>query len=105
MARASLFVSPAFYEPFGLAVLEAGLSGCALVLSDIPSFRENWRDAAVFVPPGDRRALRLAIEELIENHQLKRALGVRARRRALDFNLRRMAGEYMNAYGQLACAS
>ncbi|MFA7431853.1 MAG: glycosyltransferase family 4 protein, partial [Rhodospirillaceae bacterium] len=42
MARAGVFASPARYEPFGLAVLEAALSGCALVLSDIPTFRELW---------------------------------------------------------------
>ncbi len=32
---------PARYEPFGLSVLEAALSGCALVLGDIPSLRES----------------------------------------------------------------
>ena len=39
------------YEPFGLAVLEAAQAGCALVLSDIPTFRELWDGAAMFVPP------------------------------------------------------
>jgi glycosyltransferase involved in cell wall biosynthesis len=34
-----VFVSLARYEPFGLAVLEAAGAGCALVLSDIESFR------------------------------------------------------------------
>ena len=40
LQRASIFVSPAIYEPFGLSVLEAAAAGCALVLSDIPTFRE-----------------------------------------------------------------
>src|SRR3546814_4158434 len=31
--RAGLFVSPSLYEPFRLAVLDAALSGCALLLS------------------------------------------------------------------------
>jgi len=39
LARASLYVAPARYEPFGLSILEAALSGCALVLGDIPSLR------------------------------------------------------------------
>src|SRR3546814_625675 len=42
MGRAAIFASPARYEPFGLAVLEAALSGCGLVLGDIPTFRELW---------------------------------------------------------------
>ena len=44
---------PARYEPFGLAVLEAAQAGCALVLADIPTFRELWDGAAVFVPADD----------------------------------------------------
>ena len=47
MALASIYCLPARYEPFGLSVLEAALAGCALVLGDIPSLRENWKDAAV----------------------------------------------------------
>ena len=34
------------YEPFGLSILEAAASGCALVLGDIPTLRENWSEAA-----------------------------------------------------------
>ena len=45
LARAAIYCLPARYEPFGLSVLEAALSGCALVLGDIPSLREIWDDA------------------------------------------------------------
>ena len=51
--RAAIYALPARYEPFGLSALEAALSGCALVLSDIPSLREIWEDAAFFVSPND----------------------------------------------------
>src|SRR5205085_10355716 len=53
-ARASIYALPARYEPFGLSVLEAARSGCALVLGDIESLRENWDGAAIFVSPDDR---------------------------------------------------
>ena len=46
---ATVFASMARYEPFGLAVLEAAQAGMRLVLSDIPSFRELWDGAAIFV--------------------------------------------------------
>ena len=40
------------------AVLEAAQAGCALVLSDIPTFRELWDGAALFVAPdGEATAL------------------------------------------------
>ncbi len=61
-ASAAVFASASRYEPFGLAVLEAAQSGMALVLSDIPSFRELWDGAAVFVPPDDPDAWRAALE-------------------------------------------
>ena len=48
-AGASVFVSMAQYEPFGLAVLEAARAGLRLVLSDIPTFRELWDGVAIFV--------------------------------------------------------
>lgn len=54
-ARATVFASVPRYEPFGLAVLEAAQAGMALVLSDIPTFRELWDGAALFV--GDEAAL------------------------------------------------
>jgi glycosyltransferase involved in cell wall biosynthesis len=48
-ASASVFASLARYEPFGLSVLEAARAGLRLVLSDIPTFRELWDGAAIFV--------------------------------------------------------
>ncbi|MGH9491549.1 MAG: glycosyltransferase family 4 protein, partial [Terriglobales bacterium] len=42
LAGAAVFVLPSRYEPFGLGALEAALSGCALLLNDIPSLREVW---------------------------------------------------------------
>ncbi len=61
-AGATVFAAPARYEPFGLAVLEAAQAGMALVLSDIPTFRELWDGAARFVPPSDDDAWIAALE-------------------------------------------
>ncbi len=61
LARSPIFASAALYEPFGLAVLEAAQAGCALVLSDIPTFRELWDGAALFVPADDAAAFAAAL--------------------------------------------
>lgn len=97
-ARASIYALPARYQPFGLSALEAALSGCALVLGDIPSLREMWGDAAVFVPPHDIAALAGAVRYLIGEPRRRRCLARRALARARKFTPRRMAGEYLNAY-------
>jgi glycosyltransferase involved in cell wall biosynthesis len=97
-ARASIFALPARYEPFGLSVLEAALSGCTLVLGDIPSLREIWSDAAIFVSPDDANELLHALNSLIGNPGLREKLSSRARARALQFSPQRMAQEYLDAY-------
>ena len=45
------FVFPSLDEGFGLPILEAAASGCALALSDIPPFREVAPDTAKFFDP------------------------------------------------------
>ena len=99
--RASIYVHPARYEPFGLCVLEAALSGCAMVLGDIASLRELWHDAALFVDPADTDALGDAVNELIADAGLRHRLGAAARAQARCFGPERMAREYLDAYGQL----
>lgn len=104
MACASIYALPARYEPFGLSVLEAALSGCALVLGDIASLRETWGDAAVFVPPDDRHALEQALRQLIARPDQRSALAAAARRRALQFSPRAMADAWLRAAARLAPA-
>jgi glycosyltransferase involved in cell wall biosynthesis len=104
MAEAAVFVAPARYEPFGLAILEAALSGCALVLGDIPTLRELWDDAALFVDPDDAEALRDTLEALLFDAERAGALGQSARRRARRYTAEKMAAGYLDAYGGLVDA-
>lgn len=101
LRRAAVFVSPARYEPFGLTVLEAAASGCALVLADIPSFRELWGGAALLVDPSDRDALCAALQAVCADgglrQKLQRAARIRARRHSLDS----MVASYRYLYGTL----
>lgn len=103
LAASSIFVAPARYEPFGLAALEAGVAGCALVLGDIPSLREVWGDAATFVDPDDEPALRSALQSLIDNPQLLRERQAAAAARATGFDVASMAAAYVELYRQV-CA-
>lgn len=101
LGQAGIYASTALYEPFGLAILEAALGGCALVLSDIPSFRELWTDAAVFVPAGDAQAVHRALSELIADARRLRNLAESARGRARHFSTTRMAAAYLGLYRRL----
>lgn len=101
MGRAAIFAHPARYEPFGLSVLEAALSGCALVLGDIDTLRENWTGAARFVSPDDRTALRDTILELITRDSDREALAAAARRRAELFSPEAHRDRYYDLYVEM----
>ena len=100
--RALVFAHPARYEPFGLAPLEAGLAGCALVLSNIDTLREVWGDCAVYVDPDDVAGLHAILDELCADSARAAELGSRARERALTFSPERMGTAYYEVY---SCAS
>lgn len=90
LGQAGIYALPARYEPFGLSALEAGLSGCALVLSDIPSLRENWTGAALFAPPDQGRRWQELLTRLAHDRPLRTRMATAARRRALGFTSARM---------------
>jgi glycosyltransferase involved in cell wall biosynthesis len=108
MARAVRLRAPARYEPFGLSVLEAARARCALVLGDVPSLRELWNDAAVFVAPDDHRALAAALARLAASPAERSALADAASERAAAFTPERTGREYHAHYARLvreaACA-
>ncbi len=99
---ADAFVSASLYEPFGLAVAEAAARGLPLVLSAIPTFRELWDGAALFVPPGDAPALAAALDRLAEDPVLRRRLGRAARRRAARHAPEAQARAMLDLYRRLA---
>ena len=101
LARAAIYALPARYEPFGLSVLEAALSGCALVLGDIPTLREIWGAAALYVPPNDPAALHATRARLIAAPAERQRLAAAARQRALHFSPRRMGEATLAAYARL----
>lgn len=99
--RAAIYALPARYEPFGLSVLEAALSGCALVLGDIASLREVWGEAALYVRPDDAQALAETINHLAADEQLRTYLAEAARSRAEQYTLSAMGVGYWQAYQSL----
>lgn len=101
LARASVFVLPARYEPFGFTALEASLCGCVPVLGDIPSLREIWDGAALFVPPHDDDKILTALLQLIDDAPARADLARRAHERAASFTAQKMAEGYLALYERL----
>jgi glycosyltransferase involved in cell wall biosynthesis len=102
LGRAAVYAATSRYEPFGLAPLEAALAGCALVMTDIPTFRELWEGCALFYPPGDVAALAAGCRELLQNPDRRQALSGAAGKRARErYNPGRMAAGYEALYRRI----
>ncbi len=101
LAERPVYVSAALYEPFGLAVLEAAQAGCALVLADIPTFRELWEDAALFVQPNDAEAFAAAIGRLLSDEELRADMANAAENRSRVFGLDAFVADMQGLYRTL----
>jgi glycosyltransferase involved in cell wall biosynthesis len=96
-----IYASAALYEPFGLGVLEAAQAGCALVLADMPTFRELWDEAALFAPANTPEAFATVFEQLAADLGLAAKLGEAARARADRYSLEAMTAGTLEIYGRL----
>jgi glycogen synthase len=101
LSTAAVYVLPAKYEPFGLSVLEAALSGCALVLGNIETLKEIWGDAALYVDTDDAEALAATVNSLLENEFLLTLYAEAAQQRAVQYSTEKMAEKYWEVYGKM----
>jgi len=101
MRDAAIYAAPACYEPFGLGILEAAHSGCALVLSDIPTLRELWDDAAMFVEPHNPEDITAALQLLCRKPELRADLQAAASARAGHYRIETTAAKYSALYDGL----
>jgi glycosyltransferase involved in cell wall biosynthesis len=100
-ARAAVVACPSRREGFGVACLEAMAHGRPVVATSVGGLRDLVVDGktGLLVPPGDVSALRSALERLLEDADLRRALGAAARERArMRFSWDKVAEATVAAY-------
>jgi glycosyltransferase involved in cell wall biosynthesis len=98
----SIYIAPSLYEPFGLAVLEAALCGCALLLRDLPSFREVWADAALYFSTDEQ--LEATAAELSRDGKLLTRMQRAARKHAEHYSVEKMTVSYLDLYSEAISA-
>ena len=94
-------VFPSIWETFSYVTLEAAQAGRAIIgtrTGAVPDILDNGR-AGEIVPPGDAKALALALRKLMADGELRRELGAAARKRFEDrFHPDRVMKEILEVY-------
>jgi glycosyltransferase involved in cell wall biosynthesis len=93
--RASVVACPSYREGYGVVCAEAMAHGRPVVASAVGGLRDLVVDGetGLLVPPGDRAALRAALERLLADRALRDRLGRAARERARSALSRQRATE------------
>lgn len=99
LAVAEVYVAPNLGgESFGIVLVEAMASGCAVVASALPAFTRVLGSAGVFVKPGDASGLADAVVRVLSDGDEQRALRDAGSVRAERYDGTRVANEYVDAY-------
>ena len=98
----SILVFPSIAENFPVTLLEGMVSANAIVATGLDACREVLGDAALLVPPRAPVALRAQLDRLVADESLRRELGRKARRRALErFTWDRIGRRYHDLFTAL----
>jgi len=85
MQRCKVYLQPSRYEGFGLAILEAMSCGAAVVTSPAGAVPEVVGNTAILVDGTSPEEIAAAVKNLLEESDIREALGHQARTRAETF--------------------
>lgn len=94
-------VFPSLYEGFGLPVVEAMACGTPVITSTITSLPEVAGDAAILIDPNSDSELRLAIEKIVADDQLRLVLSVKGIEQAQKFRWCNVAEKIKKVLGSI----
>lgn len=106
--EADVFVLPTWREGFPNVVLEAMAAGLPIVATPVGAIPDAVRDGreGLLVPPREPAALGTALRRLVEDRELRLALGRHARERVEEcFSMPAVVGALVNIYRELGAGS
>lgn len=104
-SAADVYALPSLGECQSLTTGEAAASGLPLVVSDIPSFREQYGDAALYFDPADARALAESLGRMLSDRTLARSCVEKAKARIQGYDLAQVLPKLRALYEQCLAAS
>lgn len=104
LRSADVFFIPSEWEGFGLAAVEAMNAALPIIASDIPGLGDvvgSEGGAALRIDPKDVDGMAQALSRLIDDPELRLAIGARGFERSKDFSFDRCLDEYIALYRSL----
>ena len=105
--RFDVYVSSSIREGQPMALLEAMAYGLPIVSTDVGAVKATLGDggSGLIVPPGDTTALANALERLVRDKDLRRVMGIAARRRVeAEYSVQRVADQLTGFYRDVFAA-
>jgi glycosyltransferase involved in cell wall biosynthesis len=93
---AEAFVFPSYYEGFGMPPLEAMQAGCPVISSHSSSMPEVLKDAALFADPSNPSEFASAMENIINDQNLRTDLVNKGRIQSKNFSWDSSAQNFLN---------
>jgi len=93
--HATAFVSPSWYEGFGLPLLEALAAGCPVIASTAGSIPEIVGDGGILIYPNDYREIGEAMITVIKKKGLRKKLIEKGKKRAKNFSWEKFAEDVL----------
>jgi glycosyltransferase involved in cell wall biosynthesis len=96
---ADIFVQPSLYEPFGIVLVEAMATECAVVASRAGGIPEVVGDAGILVEPRDSKQIAQAVETIANDRKLMarfKKMGRERTEKIFDWDI--IAKQFENSY-------
>lgn len=96
--HALALVCPSYSEGFGLPAVEAMKYGCLVIASYIPTFREIYKQAVIYIDPFDEQEIAEKLKSVYENPTKYTRIRNQAKERVKAFRWDKMARQTFNVY-------
>lgn len=104
LRHADIFLMPSLWEGFGLAALEAMATGLPVVASDVPGLKDlvaSDEGCSFLVDPHDPISIAEKLRVLMLSRQLRIEMGAKAKLRAKEFSIEKVADNHVDLYEKL----